>query len=143
MKARISTRSSTCSSARLMLSATRPKSAKANRENAIVVTLSMLRSGERRTERAASRTATLMPHHLRRQSHLLQDARDPRSNLVALGADHLERERDVRLGCAVLQQAEILEHDAQLPPQARDHAARLELGRGQVAHPDLAIRRQF
>ena len=57
--ARISTRSSTPSSASRMLSATSPKSPKANSEKAIVVTLSALRSGARRTERIASRRASL------------------------------------------------------------------------------------
>ena len=54
---------------------------------------------------------------------LRQHAAHPRGDGRAARAGDLERERDVLLGSAVLEQAKVLEHDAEAAPQVR-HVAR-------------------
>ena len=54
---------------------------------------------------------------LGREAHLGQHPHDPGGDGVAPGAGHLEREGDVLRGGAILQQPEILEHDAQPAPE--------------------------
>ena len=56
---------------------------------------------------------------LGREAHLGQHPHHPRGDGVAPGAGHLEREGDVLFGGAVLQQPEILEHDAEPAAQPR------------------------
>src|SRR5205823_15052439 len=57
---------------------------------------------------------------LGREPDLREHAHDARGDRRAPRPRHLEREGHVLLGRAVLEQPEILEHDAQPAPQPRD-----------------------
>ena len=56
---------------------------------------------------------------LRREPDLRQRARDLAGDVRLRRSDDLERERDVRLGRAVLEQLEVLEDDSEPPAQLR------------------------
>ena len=54
---------------------------------------------------------------LGREAHLGEDARHPRGNRIVARAGDLEGERDVFRGGPVLEQAEVLEDDAEPAPE--------------------------
>ncbi len=76
---------------------------------------------------------------LGREADLGEHPHHPGGDGVAPGAGHLEGERDVLRGGAVLQQAEVLEHDAQAAAQL-GHLVRPELADVVAGDPHLARR---
>ncbi len=76
------------------------------------------------------------------EPHLRQQAAHLAGNRGARRARHLQRERDVLLGGAVLEEAEILEHDSELAPQER-HVTPLHRARVHAGHAHLSGRRQL
>src|SRR6185312_12643208 len=74
------------------------------------------------------------------EADLREQTSDLGRNRIARRTRHLERERDVLLGGAVLEQSKILEDDAQPATELRNLAT-LYLRRPHAAHADFAGRR--
>ena len=83
------------------------------------------RAGNRHALLLAATQLTRKARGLRRQARPAPAREPPWLNRRARRTDHLERERDVRLRGSVLEQAEVLKHDAELATQLR-HIASLD-----------------